>query len=71
MAKKTTTTGKRFKEIQRVNWLLYLKYDKEIHERIVDLIGIGQVWDDENGRSNIHQDIKIENLIPMDILIIE
>ena len=50
---------------------LVTKYDKEIHERIVDLIGIDQVWDDENGRSNIHQNIKIENLIPMDILIIE
>lgn len=69
--KRTTTTGKRFKEIQRINWLLYLKYDKEIHERIVDLIGVDQVWDDENGCSNIYQDIKMENLIPMDSLIIE
>ena len=66
-----TTTNRRFKEIQRVNHLLYCKYDKEIHERILELGFDDPVWDEKNGYSDIHKKIKIEDLPVMDVCIIK
>jgi glycosyltransferase involved in cell wall biosynthesis len=66
-----TTTGHRFKEIQRVNNLMYRKYDKEVHNRILELGFEDPVWDEENDSSNIHKDISLDELPIMDVLIIE
>lgn len=64
-----TATGARLKEIQRVNWMLRNKYDLEIHNRIIEL-GIDDIiWDDEKQISEVHKNVNIEDLRPMDILI--
>jgi glycosyltransferase involved in cell wall biosynthesis len=64
-----TATGARLKEIQRVNWMLRNKYDLEIHNRIIEL-GIDDIiWDDEKQISEVHKNVNIEDLKPMDILI--
>ena len=64
-----TATGARLKEIQRVNWMLRSKYDLEIHNRIIEL-GIDDIiWDDEKQISEVHKNVNIEDLRPMDILI--
>lgn len=67
----STATGARLKEIQRVNDFLLQKYDKQIHNRIIELVGVDQIWDETNDCSNLNMDIKIDDLISMDILIIE
>lgn len=41
-----TAQGNRFAEIQRTNWILYDKYDKAIHERILELGAKDTVWMD-------------------------
>lgn len=55
------TQSKRFAEIQRTNWLLLAKYDKAIHQHILDLGYEDQVWDNEE--SVCHLDKDVENLI--------
>lgn len=65
-----TTTNRRFKEIQRVNHLLHNKYDKQIHERILELGFEDPVWDEENGFSDVNKKIEIKDLPIMDVLII-
>ena len=48
-----TTQSQRFAEIQRTNTLLYRKYDKEIHERILELGMKDTAWDENLGYSSI------------------
>ena len=64
-----TATGARLKEIQRVNWLLKNKYDLEIHNRIIELGVDDIIWDDEKQISEVHKNVNIDDLKPMDILI--
>lgn len=64
-----TATGARLKEIQRVNWLLKNKYDLEIHNRIIELGVDDIIWDDEKQFSEVHKNVNIDDLKPMDILI--
>lgn len=67
----TTTTSSRFKEIQRVNYLLQRKYDKEIHNRILELGFEDPVWDEESGCSDVNKKMDIKDLPIMDVLIIK
>ena len=66
-----TTTNKRFKEIQRINYLLYNKYDKQIHERILELGFEDPVWDDNKQHSDLNKKIDIKDLPIMDVLIMK
>jgi glycosyltransferase involved in cell wall biosynthesis len=66
-----TATGGRLKEIQRVNWLLYQKYDQEIHNRIIELGYDDVIWDENNESSDLHMAIDVDKLEPMDVLIIK
>lgn len=66
-----TTTSKRFKEIQRINFFLYRKYDKDIHNRILELGFEDPIWDDENGCSNLYKKINLTELPIMDVLILK
>lgn len=59
------TQSKRFKEIQRTNWLLYNKYDEEIHKRILELGYVDQIWDEATNTSILSMEIPLESLIPM------
>ena len=43
----TTAQSHRFDEIQRTNDLLRKKYDKQIHERILELGADDPLWNDE------------------------
>jgi hypothetical protein len=65
-----TATGSRLKEIQRVNHLLLNKYNTQIHERIIELAGVDQIWNDEDNVCDLHKKIHIEDLISMDSIII-
>ena len=47
----STTQGKRFEEILRIGVLLRWKYDRDIHERIVELGYADEIWDEKNGYS--------------------
>ena len=49
-----TTQTARFKEIQRTNELLRIKYDNQIHNRILELGETDYFWVDEWGQSDIH-----------------
>ena len=66
-----TATGSRLKEIQRVNWLLYKKYDQEIHNRIIELGYDDVIWDENNRVSDLHMAIDADKLEPMDALILK
>lgn len=66
-----TATGHRFKEIQRVNDLMYRKYDEAVHERILELGFEDPIWDEEWGCSFLNKEIDINDLPIMDLLIIE
>lgn len=66
-----TTTRRRFKEIQRVNYLLHKKYDAQIHERIIELGFNDPVWDEEKECSDLNKNIDIKDLPIMDVLIIK
>ena len=48
-----TAQGNRFAEIQRTNWILYGKYDKSIHDRILDMGYDDTVWNETMERSNL------------------
>lgn len=48
-----TTQSARFKEIQRTNDYLRMKYDEQIHKRILELGAEDVVWVDENVGSRI------------------
>ena len=50
--------NKRFKEIQRVVWLLKEKYDKAIHERILELGAEDPIWDEDAQCSDIRTQVK-------------
>lgn len=62
----TTAQSKRFFEIQRTNHLLRRKYDKQIHERILELGYKDEPWIDDTMGSNIHylyeHDVKLPSL---------
>ena len=45
--------NKRFKEIQRVVWLLKEKYDKKIHDRLADFGIPDNIWDETSQSSNL------------------
>ena len=47
----TSTQSKRFSEIQRTCWLLKNRYDRVIHDRILELGYDDTPWDDEAGCS--------------------
>ena len=47
------------------------KYDKEVHNRILELGFEDPVWDEKNNSSNIHKNISLDELPIMDVLIIE
>lgn len=49
----STTQGNRFDEILRVGVLLRWRYDKEIHERILELGFEDEIWNEEKGYSEI------------------
>ena len=49
----STTQGVRFEEILRTGVLLRWKYDKQIHERVLELGGDDPIWDDELGYSKL------------------
>lgn len=49
----STTQGNRFDEILRTGVLLRWKYDKQIHERLLELGYEDKVWDEKNGYSII------------------
>lgn len=51
-----TTQGHRFKEIQRTCYLLYRKYDKQIHDRIIELGFSDYAWDEKNGCSSLNKE---------------
>lgn len=65
------TTGKRFKEIQRINYYLQNKYDKLIHNRILELGFEDPIWDEEAQHSDIYKKIDREKLPSMDLIIIK
>lgn len=48
-----TAQGNRFAEIQRTNWILYGKYDKSIHDRILALGYDDTVWNETMEHSNL------------------
>lgn len=49
----STTQGNRYGEIVRTGVLLRWKYDKQIHERLLELGYEDPIWDDEKGYSEI------------------
>ena len=49
----STTQSVRFKEIQRTNKILYIKYDKQIHDRILELGEEDLLWDENEQHSNL------------------
>lgn len=49
-----TAQAARFYEIQRLTWYLKHKYDKQIHERVLELGAEDPFWVDEGGYSDIH-----------------
>lgn len=65
-----TATGSRFKEIQRTNGLLKYKYETEIHNRIIEL-GVDDIIWNEEGYSDVNKEIDINELEPLDVLIIQ
>lgn len=56
------TQGRRFKVIQELNELLRQKYDKKIHERILELGYEDNAWIEDGGYSDLHSD----NFEPID-----
>ena len=61
--KGATTQSKRFYEIQRTNNLLLRKYNKQIHERILELGGTDPFWIPENESCNVHASYDKADLI--------
>lgn len=57
------TQSKRYQQIQELNWLLYDKYDRQIHDRIIELCGDDQIWNGEY--SELMKDIPREELIDL------
>lgn len=64
-----TATGSRLSEIQRINLLIKWKYEKQIHERILELGAEDPIWNEETGESDVRSNV--ENLMPLDCLIIK
>ena len=64
-----TATGGRLDEIQRLNLLVKWRYEKEIHNRILELGVEDLIWNEETGESDLRK--KIDNYVPMDVLILE
>jgi O-antigen biosynthesis protein len=59
----TTAQGKRFGEIQRMNAVLQTKYNKQIHERVLELGGTDPFWIPETEMCNTHIDYNKEELV--------
>ena len=64
-----TATGGRLAEIQRMNLLVKWKYEKPIHERILELGVDDIIWNEETQEGDVRKDI--DEYVPMDILIIQ
>ena len=64
-----TATGGRLDEIQRINLLIKWKYEKPIHERILELGYEDPIWNEETQESDIRK--KIDECVPMDLLILK
>ena len=58
-----TTQAARFKEIQRTNDYLRMKYDLQIHQRVLELGGTDPFWVDDNIGSDIRRKFNPEELI--------
>lgn len=69
--RRNTTTESRFKEIQRINYFLYHKYDKQIHNRILELGFEDPIWDEEKQCSILDKKIELQDLPIMDVLIMK
>lgn len=52
-----TAQGHRFKEIQRLNWMLKWKYDTDIHNRILELGYEDLVWNEEKQESDVNNEM--------------
>lgn len=65
-----TATGGRLKEIQRTNCFLKQKYEIDIHNRIIEL-GIDDIIWNEEGYSDVDKTVDVNELIPLDVLIIQ
>lgn len=50
----STTQGNRFNEILRLGVLLRWKYDRQIHERLLELGYEDKIWDEEKGYSIVN-----------------
>lgn len=58
------TQSQRFGEIQRTCILLKEKYDKQVHDRVLELGAIDDPWDEENGYSYLDKPhIKGQNIL--------
>lgn len=64
-----TATGSRLNEIQRVNLLIKWKYEKQIHERILELGIEDPIWNEKTGESDVTK--PVDKLEPMECLIIK
>jgi len=63
-----TATGSRLEEIQRINLLIKWKYERQIHERILELGYEDPMWNEETGESDVRREAN--NLEAMDCLIL-
>lgn len=61
-ARGETTQSIRFKEIQRTNLYISLKYDKAIHNRIIELGAIDPFWIEEYNCSDLYRCYNKEDL---------
>lgn len=65
-----TATGGRLKEIQRTNCFLKQKYEMDIHNRIIEM-GVDDIIWNEEGYSDIDKVVDVNELVPLDVLIIQ
>lgn len=54
-SKQNTAQGRRFAEIQRMNTILQLKYNIDIHNRVLELGGEDPFWTSENEPCDVHR----------------
>lgn len=62
-ARGETTQSVRFNEIQRTNLYISWKYDKAIHDRVIELGGIDPFWIEEENCSDVYRCYNKEDLI--------
>ena len=62
-ARGETTQSVRFNEIQRTNMYLKIKYDKQIHERVIELGAIDPFWINDEIGSDLDKEYDKDDLI--------